>query len=170
MPVKYRKLFGPMILSIAVSSAALAVVSVRMKTAAKSTLERSDAARLAQPPKSSEQSTTAVMPSSSDLPPIQGDSQSQRIEAELISIRPNGFEPTQIRRPKGPFLLAIENRSGLKQVEFQLSAPVGTRLFQVKRSWERSDWSQVIDPPAGQYVLTEANHPDWKCTISITEQ
>jgi hypothetical protein len=43
------------------------------------------------------------MPSSSDLPPMQGDPQSQRIEAELISIRPNGFEPTQIRRPKGPF-------------------------------------------------------------------
>ena len=71
MPVKYRKLFGPIILSIALSSAAL--VSVRMKTAAKSTLERSDAARLAQPPKSSEQSTAAVMPSSSDLPPMQGD-------------------------------------------------------------------------------------------------
>lgn len=170
MPVKYRKLFGPIILSIAVSSAALALVSLRMKTAAKSAPERSDAARLAHPPKSSEQSATAVMASSSALPPIQGDTQSQRIEAELISIRSNGFEPTQITRPKGPFLLAIENRSGLKQIEFQLSAPVGMRLFQIKRSWERSDWNQVVDPPVGHYVLTEANHPDWKCTISITEQ
>ncbi len=168
MPVKYRKLFGPIILSIVVTSAAL--VSVRLKSAAKSQPKRSDVATLADPPKSSEQPVTTVMVSSSALPPIQGDPQNQRIEAELISIRPSGFEPTQITRPKGPFLLAIENRSGLKQIEFQLSAQGGTRLFQIKRSWERSDWNQVVDPPAGQYVLTEANHPNWKCTINITQQ
>jgi hypothetical protein len=104
------------------------------------------------------------------MPPIQGNPQNQRIEAELISIRPGGFEPTQITRPKGPFLLAIENRSGLKQIEFQLDVEGGMRLFQIQRTWERSDWNQVVDPPAGRYVLTETNHPAWKCTISITGQ
>lgn len=168
MPSKYRKLFGPIILSIALSSAAL--VSVRMKTAAKSTPERSDAAKLADPPKSSERSSTNVMVSTSAFPPIQAGPQNKRIEAELISIRPGGFEPTQITRPKGPFLLAIENRSGLKQIEFQLDVEGGARLVQMRRSWERSDWNQVIDPPAGRYVLTESNHPNWKCTIKITEQ
>ncbi len=170
MPVKYRKLFGPIILAIAVTFTALALASVRMKSAAKSTPERNDAAKLAEPPKSSEQSVTTVMASSSALPAIQRDPQNQRIEAEIISIRPTGFEPTQITRPKGPFLLAIENRSGLKQIEFQLGVEGGMRSFQIERTWERSDWNQVVDLPAGRYVLTETNHPAWKCTISIIEQ
>src|SRR5438067_1967408 len=140
--MKYRKVFGTTILAIAVTSTALALVSVRTKTAA-STPEWKDAAKPAEPPNSSEPSVTRVIASSSASSPIQGNPQKQRIEAELISIRPSGFEPTQITRPKGPFLLAIENRSGLKEIEFQLGVQGGTHLFQVKRSWERSDWNQV---------------------------
>src|SRR5882672_8139844 len=170
MPLKYRRLLGPTILSIAVTSTALALVALRTKTPATSAPELKEAAKLTKPPKSSERSVTKVTGPSSAFAPIQGDPQNQRIEAELISIRPNGFEPTQITRPKGPFLLAIENRSGLKQIEFQLGVERGIRLFQIKRSWERLDWNQVVDPQAGKYVLTEANHPDWKCTITITEQ
>lgn len=101
---------------------------------------------------------------------LHDDQQNQSIEAEVISIRPSGFEPTQIARPKGPFLLVIENRSELEEIDFQLGVEGATPLFQVKRSWEDADWSQVIDLTTGQYVLTESNHPDWKCTITITEQ
>src|SRR5437879_5246100 len=151
MPMKYRKLFGPTILTIAVTSTSLALVSGRTKTAATSTPEWKEAARSGEASKSSERLGTKETASSSAFSPIQGGAQNQRIEAELISVRPSGFEPTQITRPKGPFLLAIENRSGLKEIEFQLGVQGGTHLFQVKRSWERSDWNQVIDPPPGQY-------------------
>jgi hypothetical protein len=170
MSKKQKKVLWPLLGVALAGLCVLAGVSARTKTAATSTPEWKEAAKLIEPPKSSERSVTNVMPSSSAFPPIQSNPQNQRIEAELISIRPSGFEPTQITRPKGPFLLAIENRSGLKQIEFQLGVERGMRLFQIKRSWERSNWNQVVDPPAGQYVLTEANHPDWKCTISITEK
>jgi len=158
MSNKEKKILWPALLTVMVCVGALVFAAARPR----------------RPPKSIEMraATTGVnpAPSSSVLPPIQGNAQDQRIEAELISIRPGGFEPTQITRPKGPFLLAIENRSGLREVEFQLSVEGGARLVQMRRSWERSDWNQVIDPPAGRYVLTETNHPGWKCTISITEQ
>src|SRR6266508_4488481 len=38
-----------------------------------------------------------------------------RIESELITITPRGFEPKEITRPTGEFLLVINNRSGLEE-------------------------------------------------------
>jgi hypothetical protein len=38
------------------------------------------------------------------------------MEAELITVTPNGFEPLEINRPKGSFLLMVQNRSGLPDV------------------------------------------------------
>jgi hypothetical protein len=91
-----------------------------------------------------------------------------QLEAEVITILPGGLEPTQITRPKGKFLLSVENRSGLQQVQFQLTAESGSRIFQVSRTWERADWNDVVNPPPGRYVLTETNHPTWQCVITIT--
>jgi hypothetical protein len=92
----------------------------------------------------------------------------EQLEAELITILPSGFQPTEITRPAGKFLLAIENRSGLQSIDFNLRAESGTRLFQVSRTWERPDWTEVVNPPPGRYVLGEANHPTWQCVITIT--
>jgi hypothetical protein len=38
---------------------------------------------------------------------------------------------------------------------------VGFRKGQVK-------WIEQFNLPPGDYVLTEANHPDWKCSITLT--
>ena len=91
-----------------------------------------------------------------------------QLEAEVITILPRGFEPTEITRPKGKFLLSVENRSGLQRVEFHLSAESGSRIFQASRTWELADWNEVVSPPPGKYVLTETNHPTWQCVITIT--
>jgi hypothetical protein len=99
---------------------------------------------------------------------IKGNPQNRKVESELITIHPTGFEPTEITRSKGPFLLAVENRSGLREVDFQLAVERGGNVLRVKRSWERLDWNEVVDPPPGRYVLTEVNHPGWSCTITIT--
>lgn len=99
---------------------------------------------------------------------IPASAQPAQIEAEVITILPSGFQPAQITRPAGKFLLAVENRSGLKSIDFQLDAQAGGRVIQVSRTWERADWSDVVNPPPGTYVLTEANHPTWRCVITIT--
>lgn len=95
--------------------------------------------------------------------------QRERVESELITILPNGFQPAEITRPPGRFLIAIENRSGISAVDFQLDAEPGNRIFQVSRTWERSDWSEVVNLPPGRYVLTEASHPEWQCVITIIQ-
>lgn len=91
------------------------------------------------------------------------------LEVELITITPAGFEPKEISRLKGPFLLAVENRSGLEDVLLRLDrATGGDRLKEVRVNRKKLDWRDQVDLTPGHYVLMEANHPGWTCGITIT--
>jgi len=92
------------------------------------------------------------------------------LEAEIITIRPNGFEPDELSRPKGRFILMVDNRSGIADVELQLDRETGARLHQVSVPSDEQDWNDEFDLPPGQYVLREAGHPEWSCRITITAQ
>jgi hypothetical protein len=98
----------------------------------------------------------------------EGNSSPERIEAELIKIGPNGFEPAEITRAEGRFLLAIENRSGLGEITLLLNREDGNTRFLIPTRKKRHAWRDVIAPRPGSYVLTEANHPYWRCLITIT--
>ena len=108
-------------------------------------------------------------PNSASTEKVPATPQSERVEAELITILPSGFQPAEITRPPGRFLLAVENRSGISAVDFRLDAELGNRVFQVSRTWERADWNEVLHLPPGRYVLTEASHPEWRCVITIIQ-
>jgi hypothetical protein len=92
------------------------------------------------------------------------------MEAELITVTPQGFEPLEINRPKGSFLLMVQNRSGLPDVAIQLNHEAGPKLRALQLPREQPNWDDVIDLPPGRYVLTEADHPGWSCSITITAQ
>jgi hypothetical protein len=96
--------------------------------------------------------------------------QAGEVEAELLTVRPYGFEPSQIIRPGGQFLLAIDNRSQLGELSLQLDRVGGARLKQVQLRKGRPDDTSLLDLPPGQYLLTEADHPEWACKITITPQ
>jgi hypothetical protein len=93
----------------------------------------------------------------------------QRMDIEVITIRPTGFERVQITRPKGLFGIAVENRSGLADVVLRLDQEGGARLRQAQLTRQNLNWKDRFDFVPGRYVLTEASHPDWKCNITITE-
>jgi hypothetical protein len=98
----------------------------------------------------------------------QGNSaQKERFEAEIITIRPNGFEPSEITRPKGRFILAVDNRSGVEEVTLRLDRETGNREREVRVHRKKLDWREVFDLNPGRYTLTEANHPNWVCHITI---
>ncbi len=94
-------------------------------------------------------------------------SQRQRIEGEIVSLSPNGFEPKQITRPAGPFLLVVGNESHLPSVTLLLVGDVGLPLRNVLVAREKRFWSDIVDLPPGNYKLTEAAHPGWVCNITI---
>jgi len=90
-------------------------------------------------------------------------------EVELIDLQPTGFEPHEITRPAGRFLLGVNNRTGLTDLSLMLvhesgRAVVGKRLSKLKT------WRQVLELQPGRYELREANHRDWLCRITITER
>ena len=92
------------------------------------------------------------------------------IESELVTITSHGFEPRQITRPQGRFLLLIDNRSGLATVAPRLTPVGGLRLLNLTIPREEPNWNDVLDLQAGVYLLTEANHPAWLCRLTITPQ
>lgn len=91
----------------------------------------------------------------------------ERVEAEIITVRPTGFEPAEFTRPEGQFFISVENQSGLDEVNLRLGVENGGRLYDVRKS-RKQDWSDLMELRPGSYLLTEADHPDWVCRITIT--
>lgn len=86
-----------------------------------------------------------------------------------VTIRPTGFDPAEVTLPRGRFLLAVDNRSGLNELTFRLDREGDGRLHEARMTRGRLAWRKVIDPAAGDYILTEATHPDWVCRVRISD-
>lgn len=90
-------------------------------------------------------------------------------EVELIDLWRSGFEPREITRPAGRFLLGVNNRTELTDLSLVLADGSG-RSASGKRLVNLKTWRQVLDLPPGAYALREADHRDWVCRITITER
>jgi hypothetical protein len=94
--------------------------------------------------------------------------QKRRIEPVFVTLKPTGFEPAELTRRRGAFLLMVDNRSNNPELLFHLDGEHGKREHeQQTRRGGRLDWNKVVDLPPGRYLLTEANHPQWVCKITI---
>lgn len=93
---------------------------------------------------------------------------SERIEAERITLRQSGFEPREISRPHGRFLLAFDDRSGLEDVTLSLSRQTGERMREVRFDKNKERWRETLNLAPGRYQLSVTNHPEWVCSLTIT--
>lgn len=89
------------------------------------------------------------------------------LEVELITVRPEGFEPLAITRAKSPFVLFIEDRSGKEDSSFQLQRVKGERLKAINTTRRKSKWYDTLDLLPGDYVLTDVANADRRCRITI---
>jgi hypothetical protein len=87
-------------------------------------------------------------------------------EVELITLRPAGFEPAEISRAKGPFVLFVDDRSGKEQTSLELKRMNGERLRAISLQRKKSEWNDVVDLPPGTYVLQDGNSES-RCQITI---
>jgi len=102
---------------------------------------------------------------------VQVQSTPERIEMESITLTPRGFEPSAITRPPGAFYIDVDNRSGLQdELTFRLDRVDGRRLHESRLPEGHLEWRQLVDLPPGRYVVKEADHPDWVCSVTITAQ
>lgn len=95
------------------------------------------------------------------------------IETELVTIRPYGFVPAAITRPAGDFILVIDDR-GQKSQDLALalsrvqSDKPKEKIKDVDFKRGKVNWIDRFNLPPGEYILTEANHPEWQCKITLT--
>lgn len=89
------------------------------------------------------------------------------VEVELITLRTYGFEPSEITRPKGSFVLFVEDRSGRKDSTLRLQRLKGDHLRNINTSRMKDEWHDLINLTPGEYILTEGNNPDSRCQITI---
>ena len=92
---------------------------------------------------------------------------SQPTEIELITLRPPGFEPAEITRPKGPFVLFIDDRSGRDNSSLLLQRSNGGQLRAIGLERRKSEWNDVVDLTPGTYILQDANNSELRCQITI---
>ena len=90
-----------------------------------------------------------------------------RVETELITLQPWGFEPNEISRPQGAFILGVDNRAGVESIELQFMRADGQRLNALQTPKRKVSWREVVDLPPGEYLLSVANHPEWTCNVTI---
>ena len=101
------------------------------------------------------------------LASLRVDSNSPPAEIELVTLRPAGFEPSEITRPKGPFVLFVEDRSGRENSSLVLQRVNGERLRTVGLQRKKSEWNDVTDLTPGTYILQDLNNSALRCQITI---
>jgi hypothetical protein len=89
------------------------------------------------------------------------------VEVEVLTLRPAGFEPAEIVRPTGSFVLFIDDRSGKRSSSLVLQREKGERVRTISLNRKKSEWNDVVDLPPGTYVLLDAGNPELRCHITI---
>ena len=94
----------------------------------------------------------------------------RRLEAEHLTLRPTGFEPSEITRPAGRFLLAVNDRSGEESITLLLVRGPSDLVSEarIRERPRKHEWRQVVNLPAGRYELRAAENPEWRCQITLT--
>jgi len=142
----FRLAAGSLFACIVIGVAAVTALTVRSRTITKNatTTTFSTAAYSSNAPAAS-------------AAPLQVQSSVARLEMERVTITPTGFEPNQITRGPGRFLLAVDNRSGLDDLALRLDGQIA-RLLTQRVSRRKASWREVLDLVPGDYALSEANH------------
>jgi hypothetical protein len=169
MSAKKRHIILPGLLVLS-TLAALALVSAKDWNVASAVDERSSSGTktVTQFPAASIIEAAPSVTAHNEIVSARRESNDEPMEVEVITVRPNGFEPREITRPQGRFMLAINNHSGATELALQLDRVQGNRVHEVRLPKSRVRWNKVLNLPPGDYVLSEQNHPDWVCRIKLT--
>lgn len=155
MSEKQRRIFWPTLSVAALVSLTLVLAAPRIRSAA-----QSEPAAAQSRPVSAAQSK----------PP--GQVPKERVEMVQITVRPTGFEPAEIEYPPKPFLLAVDNQSGMDSLELELfqeerEGKTRAKIRDLSMSPTSFSKREITVLKTGRYVLREVSHPDWVCHVTI---
>jgi hypothetical protein len=87
----------------------------------------------------------------------------------VVMATPDGFEPGVVTRPPGPFVLALHNRSGAGELVLRLVRVRDGERYEWRLRRGRRRHHQRLELPPGEYILSEASNPAWRCRILLTQ-
>ena len=88
----------------------------------------------------------------------------------VTTLGPSGFAPKQVSHPASAFNLKVRNQSGEHLVTLQLSDADGKKVAGAKLTDKVGEWGAPLNLAAGTYTLSEANHSNWTCAVTVTPQ
>ncbi len=89
------------------------------------------------------------------IAPAEAQSNDEQVEVEVITVGTNGFEPSEITRPDGQFILALTNHTEVDELSLHLDRVSGNRVHEVRMRKGRVRWNQVFNLPPGDYRLCQ---------------
>jgi hypothetical protein len=101
-------------------------------------------------------------------PSVPGVAASSKIKAVLFTVRPDGFEPSEITLPEGKYVIAVDNRSGADEVLLNVRRGQSDRLKEVRLTRQQLNWRGVIDLKPGLYTVSDVNRPEWAARLQVT--
>ena len=96
----------------------------------------------------------------------QADSTQNEPQVLSFLVTPNGFEPSETNVRHGKVLILLQNRTGRRDLNFQLSSDNEGRIAESEP--QKRDWKAHVKLSPGTYILSETNHPEWKSVIQVT--
>jgi hypothetical protein len=120
-------------------------------------------------PESKESTTLAEMPAVA-APVASGAQVKSEVEGEVVTLKKWGFEPKELIRSPGKFLLYVNNQSQLTEsLTFSLIEANGVKLKETKLDFNgKHKWDNFLDLRPGNYQLRVLEHPEWVCQVTIT--
>jgi hypothetical protein len=114
--------------------------------------------------------TNSPAASDSSLVPVADSEGQEPANAKVLplTIRPTGFQPAEVSIPAGKYLVVVRNNTGLEQFAIRVERGGGVKLYDVRLPRHRREWRQFVQLPPDTYVITEGNHPEWVCRITVT--
>lgn len=86
-------------------------------------------------------------------------------------LTPRGFEPSALVTKGGPVRLVVYNRSGGRTNSFSLTRHEGNSptivVDQHATPLHRNQSQRDLTLTPGTYTLSDQDHPNWKCDISV---
>lgn len=89
------------------------------------------------------------------------------VDTISVVLSPHGFTPSDTERASGQFYLTVDNQSGVQGLTLQIKHDRGGMVKEWSVPSGTQTSNELIDLPAGGYVLTEANNPAWLFHITL---
>ena len=84
-----------------------------------------------------------------------------------LTIRPTGFEVKEMTIPAGDYFVVVQNATGLNRFSLRVESESGLRLYDLRFPKFQKYWKQMVHLVPGRYVISESDHPDWICRITV---